>query len=55
MGSYLLGMKLFRNSLILIFYTAVFTRFPLFSKVACYIVAIEFDNVATENGHDHST
>jgi hypothetical protein len=43
------------NSLILIFYTAVFTRFPLFSRAGCYIVAIEFGNVATGNGHDHST
>ena len=32
-----------------------FYPFSLFSKVGCYIVAIEFRNVATGNGHDHST
>ena len=33
---------------------SVFTRFPLFSEFSCYVVAIEFGNVATGNGNDHS-
>jgi hypothetical protein len=41
--------------LILIFYTAVFTHFSLFSKLGCYNVSTEFGNVPTGNGHDHIT
>ena len=45
----------FQNSLVLIFYTAVFTHFSLFFDVGCYNVASEISNVATGNGHDHIT
>jgi hypothetical protein len=31
-----------------------FDPFSLFSKVDCYIVAIEFENIATGDGRDHS-